>query len=359
MSNTRQKIQVWIQNLTPDLGLLLVLSLLLTGHRVLSQPWYLPTDGADSVFIENTSRQNQRVWISPPVDSENSNPELANPEELAIELTPLETKEISLMSYKKFPWIQIKSYENVPLRISLLSGGKKNYIPFGRSDYLKSKSFLKKQSGLLYISNLSILHQNQISIHASPQGSTGSPDFQIELSKFESVKIPISISVWDQIQIHAEYPVTAYFISDDGLSPLLPQKSKTIFTTEENTVYFNMSNQDHTQSFVFKTKDPQLIANARKQIENPDLRMILFAKIEKGPQNFNRDLSDPLSPVWSWSVSEIHGFGFFGSLDCDGSPQILEDYLLPWLNAETGICFWNYRIEREVTPTEIQTGMMP
>jgi hypothetical protein len=47
-------------------SLIHALLLLLPVCRGLAQPWYLPTEGADSVLLKNTSLLEQQAWLRGP-----------------------------------------------------------------------------------------------------------------------------------------------------------------------------------------------------------------------------------------------------------------------------------------------------
>jgi hypothetical protein len=79
----------------------------------------------------------------------------------------------------------------------------------------------------------------------------------------------------------------------------------------QKSPFFLISNPERTQSFVFHTRDPQVIFQAREQIQNPAGRKILIAKI-------------------------------------------VEDNLDARIDSGGLICFWNYKIFRELSAQELQ-----
>jgi hypothetical protein len=110
-------------------------------------------------------------------------------------------------------------------------------------------------------------------------------------------------------------------------------------------------------NFVVKIEKPELIEKARTQIKNPALEKIVFAKIAKDHNGFNRNFNSGGS-FWSWSATEVTGFGDFGSTACNGQPQMLEDRVDSWIENPGQICFWSYRIKRELTSDEITKGKL-
>jgi hypothetical protein len=45
----------------------------------------------------------------------------------------------------------------------------------------------------------------------------------------------------------------------------------------------------------------------------------------------------------------VSRFADFGHISCDGSPELVEERLMAWLK-NPHICFWSYRLERELRP---------
>lgn len=116
---------------------------------------------------------------------------------------------------------------------------------------------------------------------------------------------------------------------------------------------FELTNSDFSQSFAVEITDPRLQAAARQQIADPQAVTphLLIAKIALGPDGINQDFSSPFSAPWSWHVEKVFRFADFGSIDCDGNPNLIEKASLWWLAAKGGtICFWDYKVVRELTP---------
>ena len=135
-------------------------------------------------------------------------------------------------------------------------------------------------------------------------------------------------------------------------------RAPTSMAAPTDKVYFLVSTRDANprESYVVATEDPKIIATAREQIQNPKLEKILLAGITLGSQNMNRSFSSRDRSPYSWSVSRIDGFTDFALIDCDGSPDIIEEHLMERLQAGGNICFWHYRVIRELTSEQVQRG---
>lgn len=112
------------------------------------------------------------------------------------------------------------------------------------------------------------------------------------------------------------------------------------------------------EAFVIALDTPETIATAREQIRNPALEKIVVAGIELGNGGFNRAFQSRDKAPYSWSVSRVDAFADFAHIDCDGSPDIVEERLLQKLNEGGRICFWRYRVVRELSADEVASGKL-
>lgn len=119
-------------------------------------------------------------------------------------------------------------------------------------------------------------------------------------------------------------------------------------------VYFEVQNRDkNDDSFVIHLTDSDMIARARSLIANPNSEKIVVGEVKKGPGNHNRNLFSKDRAPWSWHVSRVTNFSDFASTACNGIPQIVEDRALSWVNDPGRICFWTYRLKREISVSEL------
>ncbi len=335
MSKTRRKRESGLLLRTLILAVLVVLTAsLLPVGRALAQPWYLPTEGVDSVFLQNNSDQPQTLWLNAP-DIQESN----------ISLSPREEKSIDLSAVKNSKWFQIHSYVSLPVSAVARVGAQNISVGSGRSETLKSPWIFSEQQVSLHLVNLSANAQNISLI-------TTAGVQEIRLTAFAQGNYPIHLGVFDQLRIQGQYPLSAYW-SDGHPQFLQPSVSEQAFNPDPQEVYFLMSNSSNDQSFVFHSHDAGIVRESRFQLAHPEQRKILVAKIDYGHDNCNRDLINPLRNAWSWHVSEVFEFGSIGSQACDGTPALVEDNLRDWIGNQGSICFWNYKITRELRPEEV------
>lgn len=125
-------------------------------------------------------------------------------------------------------------------------------------------------------------------------------------------------------------------------------------------IYFLVSTKDPRadEAFVVGFEDENQIRTAREQIQNPSLEKILVAGIELGSGGFNRAFYSKDKAPYSWSVNRVDAFADFAHIDCDGSPDLTEERLMLKLNEGGRICFWRYRIVRELTADEVRSGKL-
>lgn len=214
----------------------------------------------------------------------------------------------------------------------------------------------------LHLVNLS-QQTNPLQIHyefpwgrGASQTVTLSEDF---LSTEVELKIPFgatSLSVQGQGRWSGKvFTLKALELPFKDVTMILPSPSP----AEPATRYFLFASQsaDSRDSLVVPMQSAKLIAETLDQIAHPEQARLLMAQIEKSPAGFNRDFSSPVKSPWSWQVVEAQNYADFAHISCDGTPALVEERLNAWL-VETGgmICFWNYRVVRELSWEEISQG---
>lgn len=136
------------------------------------------------------------------------------------------------------------------------------------------------------------------------------------------------------------------------LKPAYVETQRSIASQDDK--YFLMGSSDNSgDQFVVKIKDSAMVQKARDQITNPKLQKIVFAKIALGSQGYNRNMIKKEKSFWSWSVTEVTNISDIGSTACNGFPQMLEDQAEAWVRGLGKICFWSYRIKKELTVEEV------
>lgn len=133
-----------------------------------------------------------------------------------------------------------------------------------------------------------------------------------------------------------------------------------ILNADSQQVYFLVSTRERNpdQSFVIALSDPAKIATAREQIRNPQLEKIIVGGITLGNGGFNRAFGSSDRAPYSWSVYRVDAFADFAHIDCDGGPDSTEERLPEKLNAGGRICFWHYRVTKELTLDEVRSGRL-
>lgn len=160
-----------------------------------------------------------------------------------------------------------------------------------------------------------------------------------------------------KVRVSATHRFSVFSLKESGSEgPNLvePQKVSEIF----DSVFFEVGPRTgNGDTFIVQIKDPKLIQKARDQVNNPSLEKIVFAQIEKGASSFNRNRSRPEKSFWSWFPSEVTNISDLGSTTCNGLPQFIEDHVDSWVKDPGRICFWSYRIKREISSRAIADGL--
>ena len=169
--------------------------------------------------------------------------------------------------------------------------------------------------------------------------------------------LPTTHLSWSTFKITSTQKYSVFNLNEKGNEKPLtvaPQK-----VPQDNTAsYFLVApRSESSDSFVVKISDEKIAATARDLIKNPQKEKMLFARIQKNHFGFNRNWSRPEKTFWSWSAAEVTNFADLGSTACNGAPQEVEDRMDFWIVDPGQICFWNYRVKKELTPIEVATGL--
>lgn len=201
--------------------------------------------------------------------------------------------------------------------------------------------------------------QNKIQIDLKDKYFNVVHSEKVDLSSFKKhfFQIPTSLKNWESIQIKAENKDSGFYINDSGNPKPIsvkPQSSE----IDTDSVYFVIGPRSgEGDTFVVKITDTGMIAKARDLIKNPQKEKMLFARIQKGHSGYGRNWSKPEKSFWSWSASEVTSFDDLGSTSCNGSPQQVEDRVDFWVSDPGQICFWNYRVKKELKSSQVANGL--
>lgn len=108
-------------------------------------------------------------------------------------------------------------------------------------------------------------------------------------------------------------------------------------------------------SYTLVLSDPEDLAHARRLItEGPGIgNAIVYARIEAGADNINRDWRAPSFPAWSWHVAEFYNFADSTAEIFDYWPGGIEEDPEGWIKnsgTDGGIGFWTYTVVQELPP---------
>ncbi|WP_413287526.1 hypothetical protein [Bdellovibrio sp. HCB337] len=141
----------------------------------------------------------------------------------------------------------------------------------------------------------------------------------------------------------------------DGEIPLQEETLSLPKAPQARYFVFKSSDPETTDDFIVPMTDPKLIQESLDQIQHPDRARLLVARIEKSLSGLNREMNSTTKSPWSWQVVEAQNYADFAHISCDGTPSVVEERLNSWV-PETGgtICFWSYRVDREISLTELK-----
>ncbi len=319
----------------------LFVTTLLVGLPALAGSWSVPAlDLAQQeLWLVNSSALAETAWVAPAHLDANTN------NEIAVELAPRSRQKVDFSTLGSSPWFQVKSRDNVKLQV-LIKNLQLNktwlVVPEGRS---KKRGLQTSDADAVFINNLSPISQEGLILVQLRTGGIWRRNFRMEA--FESAKVSLPETEFQQIQVEGEMPLLATAHTSRGPAFLNPIKED-VYPSKASR--FVLTNSSKTQSYVVELTDPLMIAQAREQIAKPSSfqARILFAEIGSGPNSINQDLSHWAQGSWSWHVSRPLKFGELASQSCDGSPEFIEDFLSAWLKSGSIICFWGYKVTEEL-----------
>jgi hypothetical protein len=213
---------------------------------------------------------------------------------------------------------------------------------------------------LLWVQNIFSGQNNiQLELLNAQFKSVGRIQLQLqpnEYKKINSHTFGTENSSWSFIRVRSSEKYTAFSLTDGGLSsPVMIEPVKTEVSSAP--AYFLVGSRGSDEdNFIVPISNPQLIAEARQLVAHPQREKILFATVQKNHHGVNRNWSKTEKSFWSWSVNEVTSFGDLGSTSCNGTPQFVEDRASAWVEYVGRICFWSYRVKKELTPAEVASG---
>lgn len=301
-----------------------------------------------TLSVRNASNQNLRAWIQ----------KFSNGQRIETE--------ISVRSFSKSDFsIQASSFDNrftlmhfgSPQKISAVFNCEKTHLT-SKAESFEGGVMTYTQSDLsenkIWLQNLYSGENTVLIEYINALGKTISSEM-VYLKSFEqkNYKTYVPENLWQSLKISADQRWTSYSMVASGAR--LPESVwPQISTADPDAAYFEVGPRVGAgDTFIIRIYDATLIARARELVQHPEYEKIVFAKIEKGHQGFNRNFNKPEKSFWSWSVTEVTNFADFGSTACEGAPQLVEDDVDQWVQNPGRICFWSYRIKKELSSQEI------
>ena len=318
--------------------LLLILGIQLLALTSHAEIWFLPhLEAPQELWVSNPTTQDQWLWTAPPHDDGNTNSEKSWS-------VPAKSKlQIQLKDLPPDAWMQINA--RTPLSISIKQNDLWTLVPEGRS----AKRALKNPhpAEALFVTNISPIRQDGLILFQSRKGEQFSQS--LSLDGFSQIKISLPETEISSIEVQGQWSLLAHTWSKKGLQILNPESEA---VAPSSAVRFIASDSNPHSSFVVEISDPDLINQAREQIQNPNGPgpKIMIAQIATGSGQINQNLKDRLHGSWSWHVDKVLKFADLALQSCDGTPEFVEQYLVSWMTSPV-ICFWSFRITKELPPT--------
>lgn len=302
--------------------------------------------------ITNSLNQNVQGWL------QKFNPSLT--EETEMSLAPHSTREIAIensepLSYFAFLHFQTSRAIEVHFNCESLSASYPASSLEGGLLTFRKSSLAKNQ---LFLLNL-FFDSNTVHIEYLDEIGLVLKADTILLHPFQRMnyEIPATKFAWSSVRLHADNRFVAFNLtlhSAELPTLIQPQPGP----QDINAKYFVVADRvNPVDSFIIKLTDPLMILKAQEQINNPKLEKIVFARIQKGHGWFNRNWSKKEKGFWSWSAAEVTNISDLGSTTCNGLPQAVEDRAEAWINEPGRICFWSYRIKKELTAQQVSSGL--
>lgn len=306
-----------------------------------------------TVFVYNRSPQPQVLWISGPIAHLPANPD--EKLEHAITVDAYGSSEIPLIDFPGLPWLHFKTDNPKALLLTVMNkNGIETNLNSGSTERWTSRAISGADLVLL---NLAPIAQ-KIQLTDTSQDPTHSYSVVVEAFGKHRTKLPTWAGGRNLI-IQGEARIHGFLIDPTRSQSFTPSLDASPLKPSLDSTYFRLSNRSGSQSYIVGLNDAKMIEQARDQIRQPMeapgpwLPRILVAEIDYGSGNENRDWSKPGKPVWSWHIKQVFNFAHLAHQDCDGSPEMLEEFLQPWKEGSAIICFWSYHVVEEISTSQL------
>lgn len=306
-----------------------------------------PECASGLLSVQNTTTETQRVYL------QTFDPTLKS--EVSYQIPKLQTIQIPVDKKNTTERNALLYFSNARNIKANLNCQNKNYGSTSLEGGIQTfkKSELAQQ--IIYLKNL-FTEKNKFKIELLDRYRKPLRIVTKDLKSNEQRKIMLlNNSELFYIRVSAESKFASFNLTTLGSQNAMIADSDRV--PEPSGVFFEVAPRDGIgDSFTVQIQNPDLIAKARQQISDPSLEKMLFAKIQKGHHQQNRNLASITKNFWNWAVLEVTNIADIGSTSCNGLPQMVDDRIDFWTTNPGRICFWTYRIKREVPALEIATG---
>jgi hypothetical protein len=204
-----------------------------------------------------------------------------------------------------------------------------------------------------FVQNLNPREQTVMLRFRNSQGQV-TESRQVNLEMYMTTSVFKAVASGTYVELEGDGRISVLVWSADNFLNERPVEPLNVDV--EDGHYFMMARPDFSESFVVRIDDPALAQTARELIGKGSMKL-LFADVEYTARSENRSLTDRESSPYSWRVGKVYGFNDFGSIFCDGSPEIVQENIFKWLMTKR-ICFWGFKLKKELTPEEVRRGRL-
>jgi len=338
-----------------------ILILITQSKALASEIFYAPALCSPSeltLTVTNTSADSQRAWIQTRVDQDLDEVEQVMEPHSQLKISGADflnaTQAFSIKAAEENTLFALVQCDSEP---ALVLG--KHTSPVVAHTFSSPTQSLK-----IHLMNL-FLQTNKIGLTAFDQQGevvesktiTLNNSYDTQSLKWILSKPVVRLEIKGEARLHSE---VLYESQNKELQSPAQVTSYSSFDVDTAKTYFLVSTHEKKpeQGFVIALDDPQKIAKAREQVAHPELEKIVVAHIELNSGNHNRAFMSSDKSPYSWSVSQVYSFSDVALIDCDGSPDLIEEHLEKKLLEGGHICFWRYRVVRELSPLEVATGLL-
>ena len=300
--------------------------------------------------IKNKSAQTASVWLQK--FNKNLN------RETEYEISPGQTEVITLESLIKDERYSLLSTDNSRIFEMTYKCGERIFsatsIEGGDVTFKKTNS----TENQIWIQNL-YTEKNDFTLDYYDQSKRRISRQTLSLAASQALlyTLPTTHSNWSTFKISSTQKYSVFNLSEKGNEKPISVAPQKVLPDNTASYFLVTPRNGSSDSFIVKISDEKIAATARDLIKNPQKEKMLFARIQKNHFGFNRNWSRPEKTFWSWSAAEVTNFADLGSTACNGVPQEVEDRMDFWIVDPGQICFWNYRVKKELTPIEVATGL--